>query len=66
MAVGIWSGNGKPSDLNDFLEPLFNDIDAITKSGIMINEYRLDVKIRCFLCDSPARSFLKGFYFGTK
>lgn len=63
MAIGIWSGNGKPSDLNEFLEPLVNDIDAVVKAGVTINGYRLDVKVRCFLCDAPARSFLKGFYF---
>lgn len=57
MAIGIWSGNGKPSDLNEFLEPLVNDIDAVVKAGVTINGYRLDVKVRCFLCDAPARSF---------
>lgn len=63
MAIGIWCGNGKPSNLNEYLRAFCNDIDTITKSSIMINGYHLDVKIRVFLCDSPARSFLKGFYF---
>lgn len=66
MAVGIWSGNGKPSNLNEYLRPLIEDIGAVTKAGIVINGYRLDVKIRSFLCDAPARSFLKGFYFTKK
>lgn len=63
MAVGIWSGNGKPSNLNEFLRAFANDIDNTAKNGIMINGFRLDVKIRSFICDSPARSFLKGSYF---
>lgn len=63
MAIGIWSGNQKPSDLNEYLEPLVDDINAVARDGIIINGYRLDIEIRSFLCDSPARSFLKGFYF---
>lgn len=63
MAIGIWGGNGKPSDVNEYLQFFVRDVDAVTKAGIIINDYRLDAKIRAFLCDSPARSFLKGFYF---
>lgn len=62
MVIGIWSGVGKPKNLNEFLEPLCIDIDAVIKDGIIINGNRLDVEIRCFICDSPARSFLKGFF----
>lgn len=63
MAIGIWGGNGKPSSLNEFLGPLANDIDMVTKSGVIIKGYRLEVNIRSFPCDAPARSFLKGFCF---
>lgn len=63
MAIGVWSGNGKPSDLNTYLRPFVEDIDTVTRDGIIINGFRLDVKIRSFLCDSPARSFLKGVHF---
>lgn len=63
MAIGIWGGNGKPSNVNDYLRFFVDDIDAVTKTGIIINDYRLDVKIRSFLCDAPARSFIKGILF---
>lgn len=63
MAIGIWGGKGKPSDVDKYLRFFVKDVDAVTKTGIIINDYRLDVKIRSFLCDSPARSFLKGLYF---
>lgn len=29
-------------------------------NGIEINGHRLNVKIRCFICDAPARNFIKG------
>lgn len=62
MIIGLWSGKGKPSILNEFLQPFVNDINKVTREGVIINGYRIDVSIRCFLCDSPARSFLKGSY----
>ncbi|XP_053699460.1 uncharacterized protein LOC128746436 [Sabethes cyaneus] len=30
------------------------------RSGITINGYKLTITIRCFICDTPARSFIKG------
>lgn len=63
MPIGIWGGYGKPTDLNEYLKSFVAEIDAVTKHGVIINGYRLDVQIRSFLCDAPARSFLKGCYF---
>lgn len=64
MVIGVWCGNGKPENLNEFLGPFANDIETVTKDGVIINEkFRLDITIRCLVCDAPARSFLKGFNF---
>lgn len=60
MIVGIWCGFGKPSNVNEFLVPFINEMNAIARNGVTINGHRLDVDIRCMICDSPARSFLKG------
>lgn len=62
LVIGIWSGIGKPNDLTNFLQPLVNELNEVTLNGVMINCYRIDIIVRCFLCDSPARSFLKGEY----
>lgn len=56
----VW--NRQAERLNDFLRPLVNDINGIIAHGAIINDHRLDIQIRCFICDSPARSFLKGIY----
>lgn len=63
MVVGIWCGERQPNNLNEFLEPFVNEICALTKYGLKVNGYKITISIRCFICDSPARSFLKGFHF---
>lgn len=34
FCVGLWQGNGKPSDHNDFLKPFVDDVIHIEKNGI--------------------------------
>lgn len=63
IIIGIWCGVGKPENVNEFIIPFIDEFNVIAKEGVNINGYRLDVNIRCFICDSPARSFLKGFIF---
>lgn len=63
FVIGIWSGIRQPNDLNEFLKPFVEDIDNAIKNQIIVNGYRIEVEIRCFICDSPARSFLKGSVF---
>lgn len=62
MPIAIWCGKGKPTDLNEYLRSFVADVNAVTKFGIIINGFRLDVEIRSFLCDAPARSYLKGVF----
>lgn len=59
MVVSIWCGRAKPI-LNEFLNPFVSELNDILLRGIEINGYKLKVFIKCFLCDSPARAFLKG------
>ncbi len=52
--VSIFCGDGeKPPDLNLYLEPL-------EWNGIDFNDRHLVVKSIAFICDAPARSFVKG------
>lgn len=60
MVVGIWSGDKKPTDVNDYLMPFANEIEKLTRDGLTINGYHMEVVIRCFLADGPARSLIKG------
>uniref|UniRef100_A0A182VVM0 Transposase domain-containing protein n=1 Tax=Anopheles minimus TaxID=112268 RepID=A0A182VVM0_9DIPT len=60
MIIGIYSGKGKPSDINLFLNPFVDEMEDVLKHGVMINGHIISVSIRCFICDSPARAFIKG------
>lgn len=60
MAIGIYYGISKPKSATEFLDPFINELLPILESGLAINGHLVSVKIRCFICDSPARSFIKG------
>ncbi|XP_055604411.1 uncharacterized protein LOC129752669 [Uranotaenia lowii] len=60
MAIGIYYGTSKPKSASEFLNPLIDELLPILEGGMMINGYQVAVSIRCFVCDSPARSFIKG------
>lgn len=60
MAVGIFYGESKPENIHQYLTPFVDEISPILQNGILINGYELLVRIRCFICDSPARAFIKG------
>lgn len=61
MVIGIYNGQGKPSNLAEFITPFVQEAKNILVNGIDFgNGHILKVKIRCFICDSPARAFIKG------
>lgn len=59
MAVGIWCGEGDPP-LNEYLGTLISELKEILTSGITINEYNINIYFGWCICDTPARSFIKG------
>lgn len=66
MIIGIFSGKTKPTDIVSFLTPFVEDMDDACRNGIIVNGHKISVSIRCFICDSPARAFVKGIYFSSK
>lgn len=59
MVVAIYSGTSKPSSAEEFLRQFVNELNEILQNGLMINRNRIDVKVNAFICDTPARCFLK-------
>lgn len=49
----------KPSNLEIFLRKFVDELKALVTNGLQLNFKTIKVKIRCFICDSPARCFLK-------
>lgn len=65
FVVGIYAGKGKPSDLKAYLQHFVAEMKELLQNGLKVTtKDGLDktcvVKIRAFICDSPARALLKG------
>lgn len=60
MTIAIFHGKTKPTSLDEFLHQLVEELIDVLDHGVIINNYKISVKLRCFICDSPARAFLKG------
>lgn len=63
MIIGIFHGKTKPKRVEEILKP-FETFEALSimNTGIIINDHQLIIKIRAFICDSPARAFIKGMF----
>ena len=59
MVIGIYCGESKP-ELQAFVTPFVEEMKIVLANGIEINDQIVTTKIRCFICDSPARAFIKG------
>lgn len=60
IVIAIWCGKQKPEELNEFLSPFVIELKSLLTNGVMVNGYHIHIGIRSFICDSPARAFLKG------
>lgn len=60
LPVGIFLGTSKPSNVNEFLTPFVDELLPILENGFIVNYCTINVKVRCLICDSPARAFVKG------
>lgn len=60
LVVSIWCGESKPNNISAFLERFINELKTIIRRGFSIGDHRVKVIIGAFICDSPARSLLKG------
>lgn len=59
FVVGIFCGNSKPQPLNQYLEDFIKEMLVLLKEGFFWKEKLYSVEIHSFICDAPARSFIK-------
>ena len=59
FAVGIYCGKSKPKKLDEFLCDFIEDLNKLLIEGIVINGVRRSVVVHRFVCDAPARSYIK-------
>lgn len=60
MSLGIFYGEKKPENVAIYFRPFVDEFKNILENGLIINGKQLTVLVRCFICDSPARAFVKG------
>lgn len=57
QVVGIFVGENKPRDSNEFFEPLIKEIVYFQMNGLIHNEITYVIKIAGLIFDTPAKSF---------
>lgn len=57
--VAIYCGETKPP-LIPYLDTFAQELLSLLKNGLLVNKKKINIKIKCFVCDSPARAFVKG------
>lgn len=57
--ISLFYGETKPVNVNEFLRPFVEEMKYLEVEGIMYNQVRYEVRIRCIVADAPARSFIK-------
>uniref|UniRef100_A0A1B0DMI0 Transposase domain-containing protein n=1 Tax=Phlebotomus papatasi TaxID=29031 RepID=A0A1B0DMI0_PHLPP len=58
--VAIYCGDKKPDNCSVFLKQFVDELEELMANGLVVNNHTLSIKIKCVICDSPARAFIKG------
>ncbi|VEN37174.1 unnamed protein product [Callosobruchus maculatus] len=56
--IGAYHGYSKPHDANKFLEYFVKDAQELLENGLEYKGEHVNVKLRCIICDAPAKSFI--------
>lgn len=59
IVVGIFAGRGKPDPIDLFLHNFIQEINDLILNGLIFDNCKLLFTISNFVCDAPARSYLK-------
>ena len=59
VVVALWYGASKPGSVSDYLREFLEELTRLTRTGITINQRQFEIKLKCFICDAPARAFIK-------
>ena len=71
MAVGIYYGDSKVSNLENFLHVFIVEMDGLLANEISFDGVHFQIILHSFVCDAPARALLKNIkghsgYFGCE
>ena len=57
--IAAYCGSSKPTDNAEFLSPFIEEYQHLRVSGIPFNGQNITIRVKGYLCDAPARQFLK-------
>lgn len=57
--IGLFHGTAKPNNVHDYLKEFVQDCLRVTREGFMHMNKEVKVSISSFVCDTPARAFIK-------
>ncbi|CAG9768513.1 unnamed protein product [Ceutorhynchus assimilis] len=56
--IGIYHGNEKPKNVNEFLKDFVEEVNKFSEQGIIINDQKYQFTIKAFIVDVPAKAFI--------
>ncbi|KAL2096819.1 hypothetical protein ACEWY4_007310 [Coilia grayii] len=59
FVIALYCGHSKPSDANEYLSDFVAEMGKLASDGLEYQSYLYRIEISCFVCDAPARTFLK-------
>ena len=59
FVVGLYCGAKKPASLSDYLQDFVQELSSLLVTGVSNGNVQYALEVGCFVCDSPARAFLK-------
>ncbi|XP_031350255.1 uncharacterized protein LOC116178316 isoform X1 [Photinus pyralis] len=60
FVISVFCGKNKPKPIDTFLNPFIEELSALLKHGFFNDNKHFQVNVHCFVCDAPARAYLKG------
>lgn len=58
FAVAVYCGVGKPP-IQEFFKDFILDLNNLLENGLTYNEINYRVNVRAFICDAPAKAFMR-------
>ncbi|XP_036139931.1 uncharacterized protein LOC105834898 isoform X1 [Monomorium pharaonis] len=58
FVIGIYYGNEKPANANDFLMQFVDEVTDMCENGIDFNNRNIPCRLETLICDTPAKSFV--------